>query len=109
MVAAQLGVSEAELQAAMRRSAVPVPRSLADVLADELGVAAADVRAIVDADRPKPGSKPDRTTLLPALVAGLHLDETVVTAAFDRVDAAKAAEHRARIAGLAAKLAGRPS
>jgi hypothetical protein len=80
-------------------------RSLTELLAEELGVPVADVQRIVDADRPRPGSRPDRTTLLPALVTGLHIDEAVVTAAFDRAEAASAAEHRARIAGVAARLA----
>ena len=106
-LAASLGITQDELQAAMAKDAPPPPRSLTEALADELGVDTADVQRVIDADRPKPGTNPDRTTLLAALVSGLHLDEAVVTAAFDRVDEAKSAEHRARIAGLAAKLAQR--
>lgn len=104
VLAASLGVSEAEVRSAMRTSAVPGTTSLASALAEQLGVDTADVQRVVDADRPKRGHRPDRTTLLASLVAGLRLDEALVSAAFDRVDAAKSAEHRARLAGLAAKL-----
>jgi hypothetical protein len=103
-VAASLGLSHDELRAAVVEEP-PKLTPLDEALAVELGVNVEDVREIVDADRTKPGSKPDRTTLLPALVSGLHLDESTVAAAFDRVEADKAADHRARIAGLVVRLA----
>jgi hypothetical protein len=124
-IASTLGVSTAELKAAMQATRPAKPagdrtrgaNAMASELATALGVSTAQVQAILDANRPaKPaagtqgtrpprGARPSNTKLIAALSGGLKLDTATVQAAFDKIDAAHAAEHTTREAAMYAALA----
>jgi hypothetical protein len=87
-------------------------------LAGKLGVTTSRLKAALEAIRPAkpaqrpqggPGgarpAKPDHTALIAALASGLNLDEATVKAAFDKLEAAHQAEHKARDTAFAAELA----
>lgn len=113
-IASTLGVSTADLRAALeanRPAAPPAgerrgPEQLAADLASALGVETAKVTEILEANKPaRPAGrpargtmppKPDHTKLIAALASGLNLDEATVKAAFDKIEAAHQAEHQAR-------------
>ena len=116
-LAKKLGVTAAELRAAMAatrpdRTSRRDRGDLAADIASALGEEKAAVQEILDANRPpepaqrpRPGTAPDHTALIEALASGLNLDEAMVTAAFEKLDAAREAEHEARHAAMAAALA----
>jgi protein-disulfide isomerase-like protein with CxxC motif len=125
-LAGKLGVTTSRLKAALAaiRPATPAggerPKrgDMAADLAAALGVETAKVQEILDANHPAkpaqgphggPGrarpAKPDNTALIAALASGLGLDEATVKAAFDKLEAAHQAEHKARDAAFAAALA----
>lgn len=115
-IAAALGVSTADLKAALdaNRPARPAdggPQQFAADLAGALGVETSSVQAILDANRPaRPAAgsapaRPDRSALIAALADGLKLDTATVTAALDKLDAAHRADHQAREAAMYAALA----
>jgi hypothetical protein len=113
-IASSLGVTTTQLKAAIdaNRPAKPTGAKgdrgagMAADLAAALGADATKVQAILEAGRPaKPTSrpaagtrpaKPDHTKLTAALASGLSLDEATVTAALDKLEAARTAEHDAR-------------
>ena len=118
-LAEKLGVSTTELRSAMaatrpsrtagaRRGG---PGDMAAAIATALDADPAKVQSIlessrpVDAAPPKPGTKPDTTALVAALATGLGLEQSVVSDAVAKVEAAKRAEHEARHAEMAAALA----
>jgi N-formylglutamate amidohydrolase len=126
-IARALGVTTAQLEAALDANRPPKPAAdapadrgtgLARDLATALGVEVAQVKTILDANRPAkpaPGArkkgkrhKPDQAKLIAALASGLNLDQATVRAAFDKIDAAHQAEHASRDAtmytAIAAKL-----
>jgi hypothetical protein len=128
-LATALGVTEAQLKTALD-AVKPATgdrkdgrEGLAADLAKALGVDTAKVQEILDANRParpaagtkradgarppkggKPG-RPDQTALVAALAKGLGLEQSAVTAAFAKLDAAHEADHAARDAAFAAALA----
>ena len=118
-IAKQLGVTTAQLKAAMQ-AAKPAPPAdgaarpdrFASALATALGADLAKVREILDANRPakpargtKPSAKPSNTKLIAALASGLDLDTVTVKAALDKVEAARKADHAAREAAMYAAVA----
>jgi len=126
-IARTLGVRSAQLKAALdaTRPAKPARGGRPDRgagpagdLATALGVDVAKVKTILDANRPsrpvagarKNGEpvKPNELKLVAALASGLNIDRATVQAAFDKLHAARKAEHDAResamYAALAAKL-----
>jgi hypothetical protein len=124
-IAATLGVSTAQLQAALTaaRPARPTGARGADGMAGELatalGVTTAQVQTILDANRParpaagtrgtRPprGARPANTKLIAALADGLNLDTATVTAAFDKIEEAHRAAHTAGEAAMYAAVAAR--
>ena len=123
-LAAKLGVTEAQLKAAIdatRPAAGAKPGDHRDALATDLaaalGVSTDKVQSILDANRParpaagtKPAAgtrppKPDSSALVSALSSGLSIDTATVQAAFDKLQAAHEADHSAREAAMAAALA----
>jgi hypothetical protein len=131
-LATALGVTEARLATALDavKPAAGDKKDgrdgLAAHVAKALGVDTAKVQEILDANRPaepaagakrdKPGDgarppkggkpgRPDQTALVAALAKGLGLEESAVTAAFAKLDAAHEADHAARDAAFAAALA----
>jgi len=113
-IATKLGISSADLKAALKktRPAKPPkeqredhrgPGNLAADLATALGVETADVQKILEANRPErpstppaPGTapaKPDLSKLVTALATGLNKDEATVQAAFDKLQADHKADH----------------
>ena len=108
--ARDLGVSATALRAAIQ-SARTAPRSgtrpdrgdHAAALARELGVKTADVRKILEADRParsgdgsRPDRRPDHSDLIAALAKGLDVSEAKVRAAVNALATEHRAEHEAR-------------
>lgn len=122
-IADALGVSTADLRAALRASRPARdadgrrcdPEQFAADLAGKLGVEASAVREILDANRPArptsppaegtPPARPDHAQLIAALASGLGIDPAAVQTAFDELDAAREADHRARETALYAALA----
>ncbi len=126
-IATQLGVTTAQLKAAMQagRPAKPAggagpggpggPDGMATDLAKALGADATKVKAILDANRPDrpargttPGTrpaKPDNTKLVAALASGLNIDDATVKAAFAKLDAAHKDDHGDRQAAMYAAVA----
>ena len=126
-IANQLGVTTAQLKAAMQagRPAKPAggarpggpggPDGMATDLAKALGADVTKVEAILDANRPArpargttPGTrpaKPDNTKLVGALASGLNIDEATVKAALAKLDAAHADDHGDRQAAMYAAVA----
>ena len=124
-IASTLGVSTAQLQAALdaNRPAKPAggargPDGMATELAAALGADVTKVRAILAANRPprparsaatagRPprGARPSNARLVAALASGLDLDSATVKAAFAKLDAAHEAEHSAREAAMYAAIA----
>lgn len=110
-IAKTLGVTSAQLKAALD-AARPAPPtgtrpSLAADLASALDVDVAKVREILDANRPaRPAAgerrargarpQPDRSKLVAALASGLGIDAATVAAAFDEIEAAHKAARAAR-------------
>jgi hypothetical protein len=114
-IAAKLGVSSAQLKTALdaNRPAKPAAGKkdgFAADLATALGVDKAKVQTILDANRPaKPAAgtkptKPDHSALVTALASGLNLDESVVRAALDKLDAAHKADRGDHFAAIAKSL-----
>ena len=132
-IAKQLGVSSAELKAAIDagRPAKPADGArgdgMATALATALGVDADKVREILDANRParparlqgsppagagmrtagRPDGRPqhDNTRLVAALASGLNIDTATVKAALAKIDAAHKADHGKREAAMYASIA----
>lgn len=118
-LAAKLGVTEAQLKAALdatRPTGKPPAgdpgAGFANDIAKALGVDVSKVTPILEANKPaKPtsrpakGTKPDRSGLVSALSSGLGIDKATVQAALDKLDAAHKADHTAREAAMAAALA----
>ena len=118
-IAKQLGVSSAQLKAAMQ-AARPAdggarPAGMATALATALGADVAQVREILDANRPAkrargaaPGrapAKPSSAKLVAALASGLKIDTATVEAALDGIEAARRAAHQAREVAMYAAVA----
>ncbi len=126
-IATQLGVTTAQLKAAMQAgrpdkpggSAGPGgpggPDGMATDLAKALGADVAKVEAILDANRParpprgrtpatRP-AKPDNAKLVAALASGLNIDEATVKAAFAKLDAAHKDDRGDRQAAMYAAVA----
>ena len=123
-IAKTLGVTSAQLKASLDASKAAKPTGAkpkgdgrATELASALGVDAAKVKAILDANRPaKPAAgtrpakgerpaRPDQSKLITALATGLSLDEATVKAAFDKLGAARKANHTARATAMHAAVA----
>jgi hypothetical protein len=124
-IASTLGVTTAQLQAALdaSRPAKPAdaargPAGMASELAAALGADATKVEEILAANRPpKPahaaanagrpprGAKPSNAKLVAALASGLDLDTATVKAAFAKIEAAHQAERTAREAAMYAAVA----
>ncbi|HEX8159213.1 MAG TPA: hypothetical protein VF526_17645 [Solirubrobacteraceae bacterium] len=123
-IAQALGVSRTQLATALDTTRPSRPAGgkrpdrgagLARDLATALGVDVAQVKTILDANRPaKPAQgarkkgkhrKPDSSKLVAALAGGLNLDQAIVQAAFDKIDAAHKAEHDGREVAMYAALA----
>lgn len=124
-IAERLGVTSAQLRAAMKASKPARPAAgapagrddgMATALATALGADVAKVRQILDANRPaKPASarrsagtrppKPDSTKLVAALASGLGVDTATVKAALAKIEAARKADHAAREAAMYAAVA----
>lgn len=101
-IAEKLGISTAELKSAItdvRKASRPNAgdrpdrgKALAAALATELGVSVADVEEILEANRPQrpqgrppqPGTRPDHSELISALVKGLGKTEPEVKAALEK-------------------------
>jgi hypothetical protein len=116
-IAARLGVSAAQLRAAVeanrpaRRDDAgrpPAGTGPAADLAEALGVDEAKVQKILAANRPAAGARdarPDHTELAAALAAGLNLDKAKVKAALEDLQSAREAEHVDRHAAEYAAIA----
>ena len=125
-IATKLGVSTAQLQAAIAANRPARPSGsrpdrgdgMASELASALGADATKVAAILEANRPaRPAdgtppsgtaqrpARPDDTKLIAALATGLSLEQSAVKAAFEKVEAAHRAAHAARDAARYAALA----
>ena len=118
-LAKKLGVTTAPLRAAFEATRPDAPGrgdrrgDLAADLAAALNVETAKVQELLDANRPtrserrRParGERPGHAALITALAEGLSLDEAAVKAAFDKLRAAREADHDARHAAMVAALA----
>ena len=123
-IAARLGVTTTQLEAAMTATKPAKPAAGADrragmatELAAALGADVAKIQTILDANRPaKPtgarpagpppaGARPSNAKLVAALASGLAIDEATVKAAFTKLGAAHKAQHTARQTAMHAALA----
>jgi hypothetical protein len=118
-IATALGVTNAELRAALEESRPtgerPGPEQFAADIASKLGVEESAVQEILEANKPerpqgkpKRGArppKPDHSKLIAALADGLGIDQAAVQSAFDELDAAHEAEHTAREQAMYASVA----
>lgn len=120
-IAGELGVTTAQLRAALQASKPAKPADgagrgagMATALAAALDADVAKVREILEANRPArpargsagpPKGKPGNTRLIAALAGGLNLDRATVKAALAKLEAARKAEHDARQAAMYAAVA----
>jgi DNA-binding MarR family transcriptional regulator len=118
-IAAKLGVTTAQLKAAMDANRPERPSGakrdrgagMAADLAKALGVDASKISAILEANRPaRPAegtrpAKPDQSRLVTALASGLGIDEATVKSALTKLAAAHKADHGARHTAMATAIA----
>lgn len=122
-IASKLGVTTAQLRAAMEATRPAKPAGerrgpgadRAAAIAAALGADVAKVTEILEANRPprpttlpaagtKP-PKPDQTALIKALADGLGIEQSVVKAALDKLEADHRAEHEQRHTAMVTALA----
>lgn len=115
-LAAKLGVTEAQLKAALDATG-PADKGqrgdrgarFAKDIAGALGVSSDKVQAILEAnrpaERPAPDTKPDMSGLVNALSSGLGIDSSTVKAALTKLQATHKAQHDARETTMATALA----